>query len=220
MAGNLTLGMGRLILVRAMVPPSPNVVRQRGHVTAEDRATVLGQRGAVVWLTGLSGAGKSTIAFAVERALTDAGFAAFVLDGDNVRHGLCADLGFSAADRDENIRRVGEVAALMAEAGIIVIASFISPFREGRRKARLAASAGHFFEVFLDTPLSVCEGRDPKGLYEKARAGTILEFTGISSPYERPEAPELVLPTGTLSLDDCVGRVVDLLGDGGVLKAP
>ncbi len=202
-----------------MVPPSPNVVRQRGQVSADERAEVLGQRGAVVWLTGFSGAGKSTIAFAVERALIDGGFMAFVLDGDNVRHGLCADLGFSAVDRDENVRRVGEVAGLMSEAGVIVIASFISPFREGRRKARLAAAPGRFFEVFLDTPLSICEQRDPKGLYEKARAGQIADFTGISSPYEPPLDPELVLASGTLALEACVEQVVDMLSDAGVLKA-
>lgn len=194
-----------------MVPPSPNVMRQRGLVSAEDRARALGQRGAVVWLTGLSGAGKSTIAFGVERALVDAGHLAFVLDGDNVRHGLCADLGFSAADRDENVRRVGEVAALMADAGVIVIASFISPFRAGRAKARDAAGPERFFEVFLDVPLSVCEGRDPKGLYEKARAGKIAEFTGISSPYEPPVAPALVLATGTMPIGSCVDQVMDLL---------
>ena len=202
-----------------MVPPSPNVVRQSGQVSVAERAQVLGHRGAVVWLTGFSGAGKSTIAFATERALIDGGYLAFVLDGDNVRHGLCADLGFSDVDRDENVRRVGEVAALMSESGVIVIASFISPFREGRRRARVAAAPGRFFEVFLDTPLSVCEQRDTKGLYEKARAGKITDFTGISSPYEVPQSPELVLQAGTLPLEECVARLVDLLHDAGVLRA-
>ena len=149
----------------------------------------------MVWLTGLSGAGKSTLATAVEAALIRAGHAACVLDGDNLRHGLNADLGFSPEDRRENIRRAGEVAALFADAGLIVIAAFISPYRAGREAAREAIGAARFLEVFLDAPLAVCERRDPKGLYRRARAGEIAEFTGISAPYEPPEAPALTLDT-------------------------
>lgn len=155
----------------------------------------MGQRPAIAWLTGLSGAGKSTIADAVDRALTEAGRNTVVLDGDNLRQGLSRDLGFTAADRVENIRRAGEAARLMADAGLVVIVSLISPFRAERAAARAIASDIPFLEVFIDTPLAVCEARDPKGLYGRARAGQILNFTGISDPYEVPEAPDLTLET-------------------------
>jgi adenylyl-sulfate kinase len=188
-----------------------------GHVAEHERAELLGQRGAVVWLTGLSASGKSTIAYALERRLVSAGHAAYVLDGDNVRHGLNADLGFSPEDRDENIRRVGETTALFAEAGVIVVAAFISPYRAGRDRARQAVGPERFLEVFLDAPLEVCERRDPKGLYKKARAGEIPNFTGIDAPYERPAAPEMMLDTDTLGVEDCVDRIVKTLAMRGFL---
>lgn len=171
----------------------------------------------MVWLTGLSGAGKSTLAAAVEAALIRAGHAACVLDGDNLRHGLNADLGFSREDRRENIRRAGEIAALFADAGLIVITAFISPYRAGREAAREAIGAARFLEVFLDAPLAVCERRDPKGLYRRARAGEIAEFTGISAPYEPPEAPALTLDTAREELAVSARRIVELLAARGFL---
>ncbi len=180
---------------------------------------MLGQRGAVVWLTGLSGSGKSTLAYAVERRLVRGGGTAFVLDGDNVRHGLCADLGFTADDRDENIRRVGEVAGLFAEAGVIAVASFISPYQMARDRARAMVGAERFVEVHLDVSVAVCESRDPKGLYRKARSGEIPNFTGVSAPYERPEAPALRLDTDALDVAECVDRIVAHLADRGFLRS-
>ncbi|MEZ5380635.1 MAG: adenylyl-sulfate kinase [Microthrixaceae bacterium] len=172
-----------------------HVTWHAGAVDADGRAAALGHRGAVVWLTGLSGSGKSTVAVECERNLVASGRPAFILDGDNVRHGLCADLGFSEADRMENIRRVGETALLMAEAGIVALVPLISPYRSGRDAVRArAADAGvAFSEVWVATPLEVCEARDPKGLYAKARAGEIADFTGLDAPYEEPLRPELVL---------------------------
>ena len=183
------------------------------------RAKILGQKGCVVWLTGLSGSGKTTVARALEATLLGEGHLAYVLDGDKVRQGLNRDLGFSPEDRDENIRRIGEVAALFADAGVVAVTSFISPYREGRRRARRAAPGGRFLEVFLDVPLSVCEKRDPKGLYKKARRGEIEQFTGISAPYEKPENPDLVLPTDRLSVSECVERIHALLVRAGYLGA-
>lgn len=177
------------------------------------RAARNGHRGAVVWLTGLSGAGKSTLAMRVENILFGRGLQTYVLDGDNVRRGLCADLGFSAQARMENIRRVGEVAALMADAGLIALTAFISPFQADRRRAReaaLAAGAG-FFEIYVKADVATCEKRDPKGLYKKARAGKITDFTGVSSPYEPPETPELTVDTSVHGIDDCVGMIVDFI---------
>jgi bifunctional enzyme CysN/CysC len=176
-------------------PEDRIVVWHEGHVTRSDRAAVTGGRGAVVWLTGLSGSGKSTVAVELERRLVAAGRAAYLLDGDNVRHGLNVDLGFSEEDRTENIRRVGEVAALFADAGVVAVVPLISPFREARdRVRRRVEEAGlPFVEVFVDTPLDVCEQRDPKGLYAKARAGELRGMTGIDDPYEAPEHPDLVL---------------------------
>lgn len=162
-----------------------------------------GHRGGVVWFTGLSGSGKSTLAMALERCLFDEGFEVFVLDGDNLRHGLNSNLGFSPADREENIRRVGEVAALLANSGFIVLTAFISPYIEDRKIARTAIGRG-FNEVFLDPGLEACERRDPKGLYKKARAGEIPQFTGISAPYEKPENPEIRLDTAKLDVSKCV----------------
>jgi adenylylsulfate kinase len=197
-----------------------HIVRQHGDVSREERGRLLKQSGAVIWLTGLSGSGKSTVAYALERRLMDLGKLTYVLDGDNVRHGLCKDLGFSPKDRVENIRRIGEVAALFAEAGLLVITSFISPYRSDRTSARAMAGSNRFVEVFLDANLETCEKRDPKGLYKKARAGEISEFTGISAPYESPDDPELTLSTGTLSVDACVALVVAYLNDKGFLRAP
>ncbi len=194
-----------------------NIVWHDGAVTAEQRRRLLGQRGCVLWLTGLSGSGKSTLAAALEQRLVAAGRAAYVLDGDNIRHGLNADLGFSPEDRDENIRRIGEVAALFADAGLIAIAAFISPYRAARDRARRAAADAPFLEVFVRAPLEVCRQRDPKGLYAKARAGAIRGFTGIDAPYEPPADAALTLDTATQSVDQCVDALVALLGDRGVL---
>jgi adenylylsulfate kinase len=174
---------------------STNVVWQPGRVERSRRSDIFNQQGATIWITGLSGAGKSTLAFLLEHLLVENRHKAYVLDGDNIRHGLNNNLGFSAEDRTENIRRIGEVAKLFADAGMIVIASFISPFRKDRELVRsIHQNAGlPFIEIFMDTPLDVCEQRDPKHLYAKARRGEIRDFTGISSPYERPEHPELLV---------------------------
>ena len=181
------------------------------HVTSADREQRHGHPGRIVWLTGLSGAGKSTLAMALERRLFDAGRNVYVLDGDIVRGGLCSDLGFSPNDRVENIRRIGEVARIMADAGLLVIVAFISPFRADRDRVRAAMPVGRFTEVHVSTPLEVCEQRDTKGLYAKARAGELSDFTGISSPYEAPESPEVRLPTEQMSVDECVDGIVAAL---------
>ena len=195
------------------VPTSPNVVWHESGVARAERWRAAGVRGATVWLTGLSGSGKSTIAGALEARCVAAGLLATTLDGDNLRHGLNRDLGFSAADRAENVRRVGEVARLFADAGVVAIVPLISPYRAGRDEARsLHAAAGlPFVEVFVDTPIEVCETRDPKGLYAKARAGEITGFTGIDDPYEAPLAPELVIDAATLTPDEAAARVWELL---------
>ena len=190
---------------------SQNIYWSHGKVTADQRAARNGHPGRVVWLTGLSGAGKSTIANELERELFNAGKHAFVLDGDNMRHGLCSDLGFSPEDRKENIRRVGEVARLFADAGVICITAFISPYRSDRDMVRSVAKAGQFVEVYVNAPVEVCEQRDPKGLYAKARANEIKEFTGVSAPYEAPTRPEVALRTDQLTVAECVARVVDYL---------
>ncbi|MHB1854814.1 MAG: adenylyl-sulfate kinase [Acidimicrobiales bacterium] len=184
-----------------------------GHFSRPQRWAALGHAGATVWLTGLSGSGKSTIAAAVEARLLEAGRPAYMLDGDNLRHGLNAGLGFSAEDRDENVRRVGEVALLMADAGTVALVCLISPFRAGRDRARAAhAAAGlDFFEVWVNTPIEVCRRRDPKGLYARAEAGAIQSFTGIDSPYEEPVRPELEIRTDEVDLAEAVARVVGLL---------
>jgi len=188
-------------------PASDNVVWHHATVTRARREAQNGHRGAIIWFTGLSGAGKSTLAHAVEEHLHQMGCRTFVLDGDNVRHGLCGDLGFSAADRVENIRRVGEVAKLFMEAGVIVLTAFISPFCGDRNKVRAMVQPGEFVEIYCQCPVEVCEQRDTKGLYKKARAGEIGQFTGISSPYEAPDRPELVVNTSERSLQDCVQQV-------------
>lgn len=185
-------------------------------VPRAEREQLLGQRGCVVWLTGLSGSGKSTIAHAAAEELLRQRRWAYVLDGDNVRHGLNSDLGFSPADRTENIRRLGEVAALFADACAIVFVSAISPYARDRAEARRRAGDGRFLEVHVDVPLEVAESRDPKGLYRKARAGEIPEFTGISAPYEAPVNAELVLRSATTGVADCAAQIVELLSSRGV----
>ena len=200
-------------------PTSPNIVWHTGSVPREARERLLSQRGCTVWCTGLSGSGKSTITVEVERLLVDSGRIAYRLDGDNLRHGLNGDLGFSEADRAENIRRVGEVARLLADAGIIVLASFVSPFRADRDRARqMHTDAGlPFLEVHVDCSLQEAEKRDPKGLYKKARAGEISGFTGIDQPYEAPQSPELVLRTDQTDVAHCAASIVAQLESRGLL---
>ena len=194
---------------------STNITWHAGHIGRADRERLLGQRGVTVWLTGLSGSGKSTIAVAAEAALVERGRLAYVLDGDNVRHGLNRNLGFSPEDRTENIRRIGEVAKLFTDAGVIVITSFISPYRADRDAVRAMMADGDFVEVHVDASLETCESRDVKGLYQKARAGEIPEFTGISAPYEAPESPELVLDTNAKSLEESVEELLRTLDKRG-----
>lgn len=179
-----------------------------------------GHKSAILWFTGLSGAGKSTLAHAVEKELYALGCRTFVFDGDNVRHGLCADLGFSREDRVENIRRIGEMAKLFTEAGVIALTAFISPFRVDRERVRNLVPEGDFIEIYCHCPLAICEERDVKGLYAKARQGLITDFTGISSPYEPPVCPELSLDTGKMPLDACVTEVLRLLEARGIIQQP
>jgi len=190
-----------------------NITWHEGNITRAEREKNMGQKGATIWMTGLSGSGKSTIAVALEQVLINNGKRAYRLDGDNVRHGLNKNLGFSAEDRAENIRRIGEVAKLFADAGIITITSFISPYRGDRDLVRElhAADGLPFLEVYVDAPLDIAEQRDPKGLYKKARAGEIKGFTGIDDPYEEPEKPELHLRTGDMSVEDSVRALIDCL---------
>jgi adenylylsulfate kinase len=198
-----------------------NITWHAGHVTRDERYDIIGQKGCTIWLTGLSACGKSTIAVALEQKLLRRKVLAYVLDGDNIRHGLNKNLGFSAEDRAENIRRIGEVAKLFNDAGAIVVTSFISPYRADRDNARkLHAEAGlKFLECHVNTPIEVCEERDPKGLYKKARAGQIKGFTGIDDPYEAPLQPELVLRAGELSLEACVDELYDAIVKEGCLRA-
>ncbi len=198
-----------------------NITWHEGHVDRKDRSGLLEQGGATIWFTGLSASGKSTVAFTIEHALVERGRLAYCLDGDNIRHGLNKNLGFSPEDRTENIRRIGEVAKLFADTGVLTMTSFISPYRADRDLVRtIHDEAGlPFIEVFVDTSLEVCEKRDPKGLYKKARAGEIPEFTGISAPYEAPEKPELVLDTGVLSATDAAAKVIEYLDARKLLTA-
>ncbi|MGB1219912.1 MAG: adenylyl-sulfate kinase [Alcanivoracaceae bacterium] len=195
---------------------STNIVYHHGDVTRADREKLLSQRGATLWFTGLSGSGKSTLAVALESALHEMGRLTYILDGDNIRHGINANLGFSPDDRKENIRRIAEISKLFRDAGVINLTAFISPYREDRQLARELAD-GDFIEIHVDAPLEACEARDPKGLYKKARAGEIPEFTGISAPYEAPEKPELHINTAENSVDECVAMMIDYLKDNGFL---
>lgn len=195
-----------------------NLIWHHATVTRERRERLNGHRSAILWFTGLSGAGKSTLAHAVEEKLHQCNCRTFVFDGDNVRHGLCADLKFSPADREENIRRIGEMTKLFLESGVIALTAFISPFRKDRERVRSLVPHGDFIEIFCQCPIEVCEQRDVKGLYRRARAGEIAHFTGISSPYEEPANPDLTVNTGLLPLETCVSQVLDLLKSRGVLK--
>lgn len=190
---------------------STNIRWHAGSVTEGDRAKLLGHRAATVWLTGLSGSGKSTLSRLVEGTLVERGVLAYVLDGDNLRHGLCADLGFGDAAREENIRRAGEVAKIVTDAGLVVLTAFISPFRRDRDRVRALFPEGRFLEVHVATPLAICEERDPKGLWAKARRGEIKEFTGLDSPYEPPERPELVVAREGGEKADNAAAIVRLL---------
>lgn len=195
-----------------------NVVWHDHKVTRKDREALHGHKGAVVWFTGLSGSGKSTIAGALEEELHRLGVSTWLLDGDNVRHGLCSDLGFSDDDRKENIRRVGEVAKLMVDAGLVVLTAFISPHRAERQMVRERIGEGRFIEVFVDTPLAICEARDPKGLYKKARAGELRNFTGIDSVYESPERAEIHLD-GEQLVTNLVHQLLDLLQQSDIIRS-
>ncbi|HKB40818.1 MAG TPA: adenylyl-sulfate kinase [Gemmataceae bacterium] len=196
-----------------------NITWHEGHVTREERTPLLQQKGATIWFTGLSGSGKSTIAFTLEHALVQRGHLAYVLDGDNIRHGLNKNLGFSAADREENIRRIGEVAKLFADAGLITMTSFISPYRKDRDLVRQLHIAGKlpFIEVHVNTPITTCEQRDPKGLYKKARAGELKNFTGVDDPYEEPLQPELKLDATSISPQEATVLLLEYLNKQGIL---
>jgi len=199
-------------------PKAKNIVWHHTTVSKAEREAISGHRGCTVWLTGLSGSGKSTLANLLEKALWERSVRAFVLDGDNVRHGLNKDLGFSPADRTENIRRIGEVAALFTEAGVINITAFISPYRADRDQVRKMMKPGDFIEVFVDCELGECENRDPKGLYKKARAGEIPEFTGISAPYEAPNSPELVINTTGQTPEQSLNEILTYLDSKSYLR--
>jgi len=198
-------------------PKSKNIVWSESQVSAAQRENIQGNKPATLWFTGLSGSGKSTLALATEQALIARGINAFILDGDNVRHGLNSNLGFSPEDRTENIRRVGEVCKLFCDAGMIVFSAFISPYRADRDLVREKHPAGQFIEVYVNAPLDVCESRDVKGLYAKARAGEIPEFTGISAPYEAPERPEIKIDTAQKTVAECVHQVLGYLEQKGII---
>ena len=211
-------GMLATCWVQVMAQHDENVVWHDHPVTREEREQQHGHQGVVLWFTGLSGSGKSTVAGALEQALHRAGVSTYLLDGDNVRHGLCRDLGFSDDHRKENIRRVGEVAKLMVDAGLVVLTAFISPHRAERQMVRDLLGAGQFIEVFVDTPLAVCEARDPKGLYKKARAGELRNFTGIDSVYEAPDAPEIHLD-GEQLVTKLSAQLLDLLRHRDIIRS-
>lgn len=200
------------------IQKATNITWHKGAVTREDRERLLNQQGAVIWYTGLSGSGKSTLAHAVEEKLFETGHISYVLDGDNIRHGLNKNLGFSPEDREENIRRIGEVSKLFADTGVIAMTAFISPYRSDRDKARSLVEAGKFIEIYVKVPLDVAEQRDPKGLYKKARAGEIKEFTGIDAPYEEPLNPELTIDTSIKNLEDSVKIVLEFLIKKDIIK--
>jgi adenylylsulfate kinase len=196
-----------------------NITWHHGHIGRQDRERLLGQKGVTVWLTGLPSCGKSTIAFTLEHALTERGHLAYVLDGDNIRHGLNKNLGFSPEDREENIRRIGEVAKLFTDAGLITITSFISPYKADRDKVRALLAPGDFIEVFVDCPVGVCCQRDTKGLYKKAMAGEIKNFTGVNAPYEPPDRPECVIRSDKCTVQEAVVQLIELLEKGGKIPA-
>jgi adenylylsulfate kinase len=200
-------------------PKAQNITWHGGHFDRKEREQLNGHRGSTLWFTGLSGSGKSTVARRVELLLAERRQHVYTLDGDNVRYGLCSDLGFSPEDRSENIRRIGEVCKLFTDAGLLTLAAFVSPYRADRARVRGILGEGDFIEVYVAADLSVCESRDPKGLYKKARAGEIAEFTGISAPYEAPEAPELTLRTDHDDVDTCARKVVTFLLQRGVIPA-
>lgn len=202
-----------------MSKKSKNVVWQQQTVSRQQRESLHNHRGAILWFTGLSGAGKSTISSSVEAALHEKGILTMVLDGDNIRHGLCSDLGFSEADRQENIRRIGESAKLFMEAGVVILTAFISPFRSDRQLARSLVAEEDFSEIYIKCPLEVCEQRDEKGLYAKARKGEINNFTGISSPYEVPENANLIVDTDELSVQECVEEVIEYCQQQGIISS-
>ena len=201
-----------------MTDKSSNTVWHNATVTRTRRESLNQHKSVILWFTGLSGAGKSTLAHAVEEKLHSLKCRTYVLDGDNVRHGLCGDLGFSDLDRQENIRRIGELAKLMLEAGVISLTAFISPFEKERQLARKLVPHGDFIEIYCHCDLEICEERDVKGLYKKARSGEIKNFTGISSPYEEPKNPEIKINTGLNSLESCVDQVINLLEDRGIIN--
>jgi len=198
-------------------PKSKNIVWHHATITKEDREKLFSQKGVVIWFTGLSGSGKSTLANEVEAALFERGCHTYILDGDNIRHGLNKDIGFSPKDREENIRRIGEVAHLFAQAGVIVMTAFISPYLADREMARKLNKEGEFIEIYCRCALEECERRDTKGLYKKARAGEVKEFTGISAPYEEPAQPELILDTDKESLKESAGNVLAYLEKRGII---
>lgn len=203
-----------------MEQKATNVVWHARHINKAMREIRNKHKAAVLWLTGLSASGKSTIAVEVDKLLFTMGAATYILDGDNVRHRLCKDLGFSADDREENIRRIGEMAWLFADSGAIVLTAFISPYRQDRDLARSLMKQGEFFEIFIKADIETCKQRDPKGLYKKALAGEIEDFTGISAPYEEPESPELVIDTMQNDIDDCAKQIVDFLIEREVISKP
>jgi len=200
-------------------PKSQNIIWHHSIITKEDREQLLGQKGVTLWFTGLSQSGKSTLATEVEKVLYEREYITFILDGDNIRHGLNKNLGFSPEDREENIRRIGEVAHLFSQAGIINMTAFISPYRVDRQKARALAKEGEFIEIFCRCSLDACEKRDRKGLYKKARAGEVLEFTGISAPYEEPEKPEIIIDTDKETIEQGVGKIISYLEKNEIIRS-
>ncbi|MEB2308859.1 MAG: adenylyl-sulfate kinase [Candidatus Brocadiaceae bacterium] len=200
------------------VQKATNIKWHPGKITKDDRVKLMKQKGVTIWLTGLSGSGKSTIAVELEHALLENKHLAYILDGDNIRHGLNKNLGFSPEDRTENIRRIGEVAKLFTDANMIAITAFISPYRQDRDNVRKLLKDGEFIEIYVKCPLDVCEQRDTKGLYKKARAGEVKEFTGISAPYEEPLHPELTIDTSTMTVDESTRTVLNYLETRGYVK--
>ena len=196
-----------------------NIVRHEGHVSRDERESKLKQKAVLLWLTGLPSSGKSTIAYTVEHALVKRGHLAYVLDGDNIRFGLNGNLGFSAEDRTENIRRIGEVGKLFVDGGFLTLASFVSPYSADRDAVRELMGEGDFVEIFIDTPVEICEERDPKGLYEKARTGEISNFSGISDPYEVPEKPEMIIKTADWTAEEAAVLIIEMLEKSGKIQA-